>query len=328
MKQSINLYSIINPVFIRFTRLLKLSFLATTLLLIFSWLGEGGTACAQTAKTPPVGRFLSDSFDVGKPVYFSLSYQHNPSEEIFFPDSTFDFSPFELLEKQTFFSRTEGNVTLDSAIYQLVSYEVLPVQSLRLPIYHFHSRDCTQVFSQTDTLFLTQQARQILKNQKTIEPAAILVPLEDQFNVSIFLGVLALVIGLSTAIYWVFGRDIYKQWQLLKLQRRHLEYLRAFNRMLRSTREKENTKDAEKAIIIWKNYLERLENKPFATYTTREIIDNMPDAKLAEALKNLDGIIYGQVKSSKMNVFLEVLKDGGTKIYKNKRKQILDRQTA
>ena len=70
--------------------------------------------------------------------------------------------------------------------------------------------------------------------------------------------------------------------------------------------------------------MERLENKPFATYTTREIVDNMPDEALAEALKNMDSIIYGQVISKNMAESLEVLKGGATRIYRNKRRFILD----
>jgi len=93
---------------------------------------------------------------------------------------------------------------------------------------------------------------------------------------------------------------------------------------MRNARERNNIKDAELAIIVWKNYLERLEKKPFATYTTREIVDNMPDEELAEALKNMDGIVYGQGKSSNMHVYLEVLKTGATRLYRDKRKFILD----
>jgi len=135
---------------------------------------------------------------------------------------------------------------------------------------------------------------------------------------------LALTIGVAGSIYWLFGSDIYKQWQLIKLQRRHLEYNRSFNRLLRNAKEREDIKDAEKAIIVWKNYLERLEKKPFATYTTREIMDNMPDDGLATALKNMDGIIYGQVKSKDMDKSLEVLKAGALRLYRSKRRQILE----
>ncbi|MCF2489516.1 hypothetical protein [Dyadobacter sp. CY347] len=279
-------------------------------------------------KIKPLGLFLTDSIEVGKPVYFSLSVRHNPNTEIFFPDTLYDFSPFEIISKLAFSSSTDERGSLDSAVYQLISFDVERAQTLSLPVYVFHKKDCTAVFTRPDSVFLIKS--NVVEQVKTakLKPETSLLPLSSQFNFSILLGSIALIIGIVGSIYWVFGQDIYKQWQLIKLQRRHLEYVRSFNRLMRNAREKNNIKDAEKAIIVWKNYLERLENKPFATYTTREIVDNMPDEALAEALKNMDSIIYGQVISKNMAESLEVLKSGATRIYRNKRRFILDRPVA
>jgi hypothetical protein len=279
-------------------------------------------ALAQRIK--PTGVFLTDSIEVGKPVYFSLSVRHKPETEVFFPDSTFDFSPFEIISKKSFVSSTDQRGSLDSAVYHLVSFDVSRVQSLRLPVFVFQKKDCTAVFTQPDSVFLVKSNRVDLKKKPVLAEETGLAPLSREFNFSVLIGSLALIIGVVGSIYWVFGQDIYKQWQLLKLQRRHLEYVRSFNRLMRSAREKNNIKDAEKAIIIWKNYLERLEKKPFATYTTREIMDNMPDDELAEALKNMDSIVYGQGKTGNMDVYLEVLKTGATRLYRRKRKFVLD----
>ena len=279
---------------------------------------------AFAQKLSPKGTFLTDSIEIGKPVFLSLSVRHNPGTEIFFPDSSYNFAPFEILSKRTFISTTDQRGTLDSAVYHLVSFDVSPVQSLKLPVFVFQKKDCTAVFTTPDSVFLIKK-NVIGFNRKTaLRAETSLLPLSSQFNFSILLGSLALVIGVAGSIYWVFGQDIYKQWQLIKLQRRHLEYVRSFNRLMRNARERNNIKDAELAIIVWKNYLERLEKKPFATYTTREIVDNMPDEELAEALKNMDGIVYGQGKSSNMHVYLEVLKTGATRLYRDKRKFILD----
>ncbi|MCF2504143.1 hypothetical protein L0663_12195 [Dyadobacter sp. CY107] len=275
-------------------------------------------------KIKPLGLFLTDSIEVGKPVYFSLSVRHNPKTEIFFPDTLYDFSPFEIISKRAFASSTDNRGSLDSAVYQLISFDVSDAQALKMPVYVFHKKDCTAVFTKPDSVFLIKS--NVVEKVKTasLKPETSLLPLSSEFNFSILLGSIALIIGVVGSIYWVFGQDIYKQWQLIKLQRRHLEYIRSFNRLMRNARDRNNIKDAEKAIIVWKNYLERLEKKPFATYTTREIMDNMPDEALAEALKNMDSIIYGQVISKNMAESLEVLKSGATRIYRNKRRFILD----
>ena len=279
---------------------------------------------ALAQRLRPLGVFLTDSIEVGKPVFFSLSVRHNPGTEVFFPDTLYNFSPFEILSKRSFVSSTDERGTLDSAVYHLTSFDVMPVQILKLPVYVFNKKDCTAVFTSPDSVFLTKNNLINAAEKPELIAETGLQPLSSQFNFSILLGSLALIIGVAGSIYWVFGQDIHKQWRLIKLQRRHLEYIRSFNRLLRNARERNNIKDAEKAIIVWKNYLERLEKKPFATYTTREIMDNMPDDELAEALKSMDGIVYGQGKSKNMDVYLEVLKAGATKLYRNKRKFILD----
>jgi hypothetical protein len=279
---------------------------------------------ARKQRMKPKGIFLNDSVEVGKPLYFSLSLRHSPESEIFFPDSTFDFSPFELVSQRTFVSSTDNRGTLDSAVYHLISFDVSKVQKLRLPVFIFQKKDCTAVFTASDSVFLIKSNDIDLGKKPVLKEETRLAVLSREFNFSMLIGSVALIIGVVGSIYWVFGRDIYKQWQLLKLQRRHLEYVRSFNRLMRSAREKNNIKDAEKAIIIWKNYLERLEKKPFATYTTREIIDNMPDDELADALKNMDSIVYGQGRSGNMERYLEVLKTGATRLYRAKRKYVLD----
>ncbi|MET7255392.1 hypothetical protein ACWKW6_31535 [Dyadobacter jiangsuensis] len=276
----------------------------------------------------PKGVFQTDSVEVGKPVYFSLSVRHSPESEIFFPDSTYDFSPFELVSQRTYVSSTDARGTLDSAVYHLISFDVSKVQKLRLPVFVFQKKDCTAVFTTADSVLLIKSNNIDLSKKPVLKEETRLAALSREFNFSMLIGSVALIIGVVGSIYWVFGRDIYKQWQLLKLQRRHLEYVRSFNRLMRSAREKGNIKDAEKAIIIWKNYLERLEKKPFATYTTREIIDNMPDDELADALKNMDSIVYGQGRSGNMERYLEVLKTGATRLYRAKRKFVLDSPVA
>ncbi len=274
----------------------------------------------------PEGKFLSDSIEVGKPFFFSLSFLHPSQTEIFFPDTSYNFSPFEVISKKNFTTRTDKRGSLDSAVYQLVSFNVSRGQSLKIPVFVFKGkdRDCTALFSITDTIFLRKDNFQGITDTTSLKAELGLLPLSHEFNFSVFFGFLALAIGVAGSIYWLFGSDIYKQWQLLKLQRRHIEYNRSYNRLLRNAKEREDIKDAEKAIIVWKNYLEKLEKKPFATYTTREIMDNLPDEGLATALKNMDGIIYGQVKSKDMEKSLEVLKAGAMRLYRNKRRKVLE----
>lgn len=294
--------------------------------LFFAVLAFSGVRAADkpAQKNLPSGKFLTDSIELGKPFFYSLSYRHSPETEVFFPDTTYNFAPFEVISKRSFTSSTDQRGTLDSAIYQLISFNVVSGQTLKMPVFLFNGKDSVALYTAVDSIFLKKENFKGITDTTSLEPELGLMPLSHEFNFSIFLGYLAITLGVSVSIYWLFGKDIYKQWQLFKLQRRHIEYNRSFNRLMRNTKEKNDIKDAEKAIIVWKNYLERLEKKPYATYTTREIMDNLPDEALASALKNMDGVIYGQVKSKDMNQSLEVLKAGATRLYRNKRRQVLE----
>ncbi len=286
----------------------------------------GGALSSRTlAQTPkPVGKFLTDTVEIGKPFSYTFSFLHASETDVFFPDSTSDFSPFSFVEQEFFTTRTDSLGSLDSTVYRLVSFDVSAVQAFRLPVYQLATRDCTMVYAEPDTVYLRSTLPpstrlDTLRLRSETEVAL----LKRQFNYPLFMGFILSAGLLFLAVYWLFGREISRQWRIFQLQRRHLDFVRTFTRLNRTARERDSTEEAEKAVVIWKDYLEEIEKKPFATYTTREIVDNIPDEALEEALKTMDRIIYGQVKSKKMEPSLEVLKSVAQRIYQRQRLEIV-----
>lgn len=279
------------------------------------------TSSAQT----PVGKFLADTIELGKPFRYSLSFLHPSGTEVFFPDTSFNFFPFEVLGQDYFTTRTNQKGSLDSTIYTLITFEVQPEQLLKTPIFVQIKGDCTAVYSNPDTVYLRLRiASGDQIDTVRFQPLDIVLPLKKQFNYSFFFGVI-ISFGLSgLAIYWLFGSAMNRLWNMLLLRQRHADFVRSFNRLSKSANEKGILADAEKAVVIWKNFLEKVEQKPFATYTTREIIDNIPDESLNFALKDMDGVIYGQVKSASMGESLKILKAVGLRVYRNKRREIAE----
>jgi hypothetical protein len=279
-------------------------------------------ALAQERK--PQGAFLTNRVEVGKPFSYSFSYRHKTEQEVFFPDSTFDFSPFEFVDQEYFTTRTDSLGSLDSTIYRLVTFDVSALQTLRLPVYELSGRDCTAVYAGQDTIYLQSSLPESARpDTLRLQTETKVKLLRRQFNYPVFLAVLASISLLTLVIYWLFGRIILKQWRLFQLSRGHTDFLRTFNRYNRNARERESIVEAEKAVVIWKEYLEDVERKPFATYTTREIVDNVPDQALEEALRDIDRIIYGQVKSNQMDTSLQTLKNVAQRIYRRRRSEIL-----
>jgi len=267
---------------------------------------------------------MVDTIELGKPFLYSFSFLHDPATEVFFPDSAYDFSPFEMVGQEYFTTRTDSLGSLDSTVYRLVSFEVAARQVLRLPVFVQVTRDCTAVYAAPDTLRLRSLLLATTRPD-TLQLRAVteVAELKRAFNYPIFLFFIGSFGVVFLLVYWLFGRELDRQWRAFLLKRRHGEFVRAFNRLNRNARERNNTSEAEKAVVVWKEYLEDVEKKPFATYTTREIVDNIPDETLEEALKDIDRIIYGQGKSPQAETSLRILKNVAHRIYIRHRREIM-----
>lgn len=289
------------------------------LIVLLSLVSEG------TRAQRPEGKFLQDTIEIGKPFFYSFSYLHSPETEVFFPDTTFNFFPFEVVGQEYFTTLTNEKGSLDSTVYELIAFNIQKEQVFSLPVFISAKGDCTTVFSKPDTahlnLLLAPTDRPDTLQLRSLNEV---LPLKKQFNYTVFIGILVSAALVGLIIFWLFGEILKRQWKMLLLQRRHRDFVRSFNRLSKGVNERGILADAEKAVIVWKNFMEKVEEKPFATYTTREILDTIEDKALGTALKDMDGVIYGQVKSSNMVESLNVLKRVGLQAYRVKRKEIAD----
>ena len=271
--------------------------------------------------TPPKGKFLSDSVKVGLPVKYALSYRHKATADVFFPDSAYNFSPFEMVRREYFNTVTDQNGSLDSVVYTLITFEVTPVQELSLPVYVRAKRDCTRVFAPMDYVVLNS----IIKPNLNIDTLYLkkdtrLIPIAQQVNFPlIFLIIIGLLL-LIGMVFWFFGKPIRRQVRLFNFRRRYDDFRKLFQRLSRGTDDaKKRLENIEKAVVLWKKYIERIENKPFTTFTTKEILDNLKDNRLSDALREIDATVYGGVYSSKTIASLQVLQELAEGLYRERR---------
>ncbi|MET3128473.1 hypothetical protein ABID42_003592 [Arcicella rosea] len=271
---------------------------------------------------------MSDSLKVGLPIKYALSYRHKPTADIFFPDSTYNFAPFELVSREYFPTVTNSKGSLDSAIYTLISFEVLPVQELSLPVFVRDNLDCTRVFAPIDYVRLqgTISASGEMDTMSLKKDTQV-IPLSQQPNYPL---IFLFIIGLSflgVLTFWFFGTPIKRQIKLFRFKRRYDEYLRLFQRLSRATDDKKKgLENVEKAVILWKKYVERLENKPFTTFTTKEILDNLQDNRLSDALREIDATVYGGIYSKTTASSLNILQELAESLYR-KHRQVLVQST-
>ena len=271
--------------------------------------------------TPPKGKFLSDSVRIGLPVQYALSYRHKATADVFFPDSGYNFSPFEMVKREYFNTVTDQHGSLDSVIYTLISFEVTPTQELSLPVYVRAKRDCTRVFAPMDYVILSS----IIKSNINIDTLSLkkdtrLIPIAQQVNFPlIFLIIIGLLLIIGM-VFWFFGKPIRRQIRLFNFKRRYDDFRKLFQRLSRGTEDaKRRLENIEKAVVLWKKYIERIENKPFTTFTTKEILDNLKDNRLSDALREIDATVYGGVYSNQTIASLQVLQELAEGLYHERR---------
>lgn len=269
----------------------------------------------------PVGRFLSDTVKIGLPFQYAFSYRHSATEEVFFPDTTWNFKPFNCVKREFFTTQTDQRGSLDSVIYTLVSFEIDKIQKLSLPVFVLSRRDCTAVYAIPDSVFLKELITGSVNNLQ-LKTDLRYLHVEQQANYPLILMILLGIILAGSLVYWLFGAFIRRQIRFFQLRRRHADFLRSFQRLQRGIAGKAGISNVEKSVVLWKTYVERLERKPFSSFTTKEIVDNIPDERLADSLRQIDVTIYGGTFSSQTQSSLEVLQELAVRIYRRRRREL------
>ena len=109
----------------------------------------------------PKGEFLEDTISIGKSIPYALSIKYPKALDIVFPDSIFDFSPYEIEEKIYFPTVSDDEFSFDSAVYYITTFEIDTVQYLALPIYLLQGGDSVEIKAAQDSVILRQLVTEI-----------------------------------------------------------------------------------------------------------------------------------------------------------------------
>jgi hypothetical protein len=259
------------------------------------------TSWAQEPKVK--GHFAADSIKLGKPITFYLSASYPAKSNVLFPDSSYSFAPFEFVSKSYVTTQTKNGISYDSAAYTLTTFEIDSIQSLKLPVFEVHEKDCTTVFSEIDEVFFQKQFKN-LPDTVQLEK----IPLKTNTNyvaVSWLLNypLLSIIVGafiVLLIIAWIiFGKRIRKYFKLKKLSKNYETFATQFQVAIDKAQSNFSSKSTEAALLVWKKYLENLMDKPFTKYTSKEIRERENDERLGNALSAIDRMIYANVPGEK-----------------------------
>lgn len=275
------------------------------------------------AKVPLRGHFLTDSVEIGQPFRYALTYDHAPTADVLFPDKARHFAPFLVQDVAVFTTRTTGTgpqaMSRDSAVYTLVSFSVDSAQCLRVPVRLLNASDCTTLFTTIDTVFLKSQLASARPDTLALASVTAVVPLRQEFNYPV-LAIVVVLTGLGGALlYGLFRRPLTRWYGQYTLTRRHIRFLREYNRLSRGINASTAADSANQAVVLWKTYLERLERRPYNSLTTPEIAKRIADERVSDALREADRMIYGGAFSAQSQPALRVLSDVATQTYHRRR---------
>ncbi|QSE99090.1 hypothetical protein [Fulvivirga lutea] len=254
------------------------------------------------------GYFLEDSIKIGEPSPYVLTARYPSSIDLIFPDSLYNYNPYELGEKWFAATKTIDEQSYDSALYYILSFEVDSVQYLQLPVFQVAGRDSIPLYPQQDSIILTHLVKEIPDSV-----AAEAMPLIENTTyryVDLALNYPYLITGIVLFIilvvigYIVFGKSIKRWFKLRRLEKKHLKFMEEYNVQLQS---KESIKQTEKILLVWKKYLEKLEKTPYTKMTTKELLSHEHIVRIGDELKSIDKAIYGGKQESMQETFKKLL---------------------
>lgn len=238
------------------------------------------------------GYFLEDSIKIGIGSPYILTARYPVSVDLIFPDSLYDFSPYELEEKLYYPTRSDAEYSYDSAVYFLTSFEIDSIQYYQMPAFILKGKDSLVVTAQKDSIFLQQMVSE-LPDSVAVEAMPLLEnttykKVNLEFNYPYLIIGLIILLIIVVVVFVFFGKPIRKWFKLRKMIKAHLVYLEQLDNVIA------NDKNYEHLIGLWKNYHAKLEGEPYTSYTTKELLKLAPVKSIETVLKNIDRAIYGK----------------------------------
>ena len=249
----------------------------------------------------PQSYFHKDSVKIGEALPYSLWIRYPKSNDVAFPDSLFDFSPFELEKRDYFTTKSDSLESLDSVVYYFTTFEIDTVQFLTLPVYIINEYDSTILYTAKDSIILNQVVTTLP------DSVAVLVNTDFQkvplaFNYPYFTAGLIVLLVVILVIFLVFGKRIRQTIKIYWLTKKHKKYLTSFNNAL-----EDQPIEVESTLSLWKKYLEKLLSQPYTKLTSKEIIELTNSVELTDQLKTIDRYIYGDSKNTDTKSAFELL---------------------
>jgi hypothetical protein len=267
------------------------------------------------------GGFLQDSLSVGEEINYWLTAEYPAGQDVLFPDSSYNYKPWEFLSKDYSMTELRGERAYDSTVYSLQSFEIDSVQVLRLPVSIFLEEDSTKVWSPYDSVVFRALAP-VVSDTTSLKANFSYLKVKRAFNTYLWLIILGAVVILLIILLLIFGKRIRRYLKLRKMKKDYLAFTEQFTSDIEHIKANPEEKAIEDSIDRWKKYAEKLENEPFRKLTTTEILAYSFTAELRDALKSIDRAVYAHKFDNDIYKSFEVIEDYTSHRYQLKKAEV------
>ena len=260
-----------------------------------------------------------DSVWMGQDCRLTLAVQRPRGQQVLMPDSSHLPIGIELFDYQYFNTVSNDSFSIDSVSMLVRCFALMDSFQVQLPVYTFQEGDTIKQMSNAIRVVVRRDS--IDFNAPAIaQVETYAVPEQPNWR-------LALVIGLGVVLLIVLinallGRPIQRSVRLLLLYRRQLIFKRQFERLTTQAFAQRSGKTMSNALSLWKQQLERLDNRPFSTFTTKEIGEQIPDENLQTSLQSIDRWVYGGQPEGQPQKITVTLRRYAELFYQRRRQKI------
>ena len=275
----------------------------------------------QSQKIEYKSYFIEDSTKIGDSIRLVTILKYPNNIEIIQPDSSYMFSTFDFIGKKNFPSTVSKNIISDSTIYFLRTFEIDSIQKINLKANIIGGNDSMSILSDTDSIYIINQVNNLTSQSKE---NTLLSKIKSIFNTEkafyITVGILLFLI----IIFISFRKKIIRYFKIRKIKKQSKFFNEEFSYCLKKYSEKNNPKELEKLLLLWKRFMENFTKKPYSSSTTMEISLFNDDKEMMDILHKSDKSIYSGSNLPIETSDLNKLQLKANTISKDKINQILD----
>ena len=264
---------------------------------------------------------LKKEITLGEPLDIYLVYEHDPELSILFPDTNFNFHPFELIRKRYFPTITHNSLSKDCTIYQVRLFNIIPDPQLSIPVYIYTGNDSLSIYPEPVSLKLVELLEEI-PNHPVLKESPHWENITQKINLPLIIAILLLITILLSLSFRFLGKPVLQRIRIYYIIQNHRRFVTQFEKLEGLYIGKRNTNYLKSLLSLWKDYLSSIEGKPIATYTSTEIIGLFRKEDLKDSLIIIDKVIFGGITSEAVITAISTLKKFANSRYIHRKNEL------